>query len=405
MSAGVSYNKLLAKMSGGLHKPDNQTVLGPGAVERVINTDMRVTSIPGIGRKTGELLESAGILTVHQLRRASSDDLLKSGMTPAAAEVLQGLVLGVDKSEVKMSGRVGSIGLEDRFRGVHDKTGVRDKLSWLIDKLEQLIIEDGRQATTFRVTVRDYFKDKTIKKFHKESRQTQVSPRLFQLHQGSLRSSSKTQLIEIGVSLVAKMVNFSQEFHLTLLGVAVTDFLDQVESRSSITRFFSPTKQPLIRSSSTQSSRASSSTKPPVKKNISEFFNNNDTKKRKLRSDDDDDGNDDGDDVQHSSESSNKSSACPSKYDASVWDSLPEELKQEIISENENQDLLENIQTSNASDQGQCPPGVDSSVFQQLPEEIKKEILENNSQVRTSKHVVKKKKNNIMNYFAVKNSD
>ena len=34
-----------------------------------------------------------------------------------------------------MSGRAASIGLEDRFRGIKDQEGVRQKLAWLIGRL------------------------------------------------------------------------------------------------------------------------------------------------------------------------------------------------------------------------------------------------------------------------------
>ena len=36
--------------------------------------------------------------------------------------------------QVKMSGRAASIGLEDRFLGIKDREGVREKLAWLIGR-------------------------------------------------------------------------------------------------------------------------------------------------------------------------------------------------------------------------------------------------------------------------------
>ena len=223
VSAGISYNKLLAKLGGGLNKPDNQTVIGRGGVETVLRGEAQVRTIPGVGRRMADTLETGGIVTVAQLRAADPAQLVRAGVAEDTARMVQGWARGRDPSKVKMSGRVGSIGLEDRFKEIRDRAGVRDKLQWLIDKLEQLIIEDGRQATTFKVTIRDYFKDKLIKKFHKESRQCRVSPRLFHLDQGSLRDAAKAELVELGVGLVAKMINMSGQFHLTLLGVAIAD--------------------------------------------------------------------------------------------------------------------------------------------------------------------------------------
>ena len=43
----------------------------------------------------------------------------------SCARLVQGLALGRDQSRVKMSGKVASIGLEDRFMGIHDREGVR----------------------------------------------------------------------------------------------------------------------------------------------------------------------------------------------------------------------------------------------------------------------------------------
>ena len=50
VSAGVSYNKLLSKLSGG-----------PAGLSSVLRTEMAVTRIPGIGRRTGEMLETEGL--------------------------------------------------------------------------------------------------------------------------------------------------------------------------------------------------------------------------------------------------------------------------------------------------------------------------------------------------------
>ena len=398
VSAGISYNKLLAKLAGGLHKPNNQTVLGPGALDQVIREDMKVTAIPGIGRKMGETLESVNIVTVADLRAASIEDIVRVGLHQDNAKAIQDLSFGRDNCAVKMSGRVGSIGLEDRFMGIYDKDGVREKLVWLVDRLEQLIIEDGRQATTFKVTVRDYFKDKLVKKFHKESRQSPVSPRLFALDQGSLRSCSKLELVEIGVGLVGKMVNMSSQFHLTLLGVSVTDFVDPVESKASIKRFFSPVKN----GSTGQTKRLSPPvTKSPTinksKNDISTFFNNNSSssgsQKRKLSFD--------GESEPSTSKLVREDLCCPKDYDQSVWESLPIEPQKEILSESVVKEAPAVTIEEGCGDKSKddCPNGVDPAIFSQLPEDIRQELV--NNAKKKSPPVKKGKKNDIKKYFTV----
>ena len=417
VSAGVSYNKLLSKLGGGLNKPNNQTVIGPEAVEKVLKLDKKVTSIPGIGRRMGETLETAGILTVEQLRNAQVETLVNVGLAEENAKTIKSLAFGEDNTKVKMSGRVASIGLEDRFKGIYDKAGVKEKLEWLIDRLEHLIIEDGRQANTFKITVRDYFKDKLVKKFHKESRQTRVSPRLFVLEDGSLKKSAKSELVEIGVGLVAKMINLSQEFHLTLLGVAVTDFVDQVQSKNNIMRFFSPKKIENPQSKVNENPAVVSPIiKNTTKRNIDSFFNNNpsSSNKRKLNFDEQSKDNSkyvkiDATDANPSGEIENKALSsgvmekCPEGYDENVWNSLPDFLKKEILETSSSQTLSSSIcepQTSYKPDDAfPCPEDADPEIFHQLPDDIKQEIIKNKKAL-TPPSV--KKKSDITKYFNVK---
>ena len=391
VSAGISYNKLLAKLSGSLHKPNDQTVLGRGGVNTVLAPERRVTSIPGVGRRMGEMLEAGGVTTVAQLREASISSLVSAGIPEDSARLMQGLARGRDQSGVKMSGKVASIGLEDRFMGIHERQGVRDKLVWLVDRIEQLVIEDGRKATTFKVTIRDYIKDKMIKKFHKESRQSKVAPRLFLLDGGVMRKSSKTELVEIGLSLVGKMLDMSTTFHITLLGVCLSDFLDQVETKSSIKRFFSPTK--------CDAEKIKKSSENTVASQAQAEFESS-SKKRKLDfTDGDRDKNVD------------ELIECPKDYDPSVWNSLPSLIQKEIISDTRTQATMENKITMEpqpdeisfkAERDSECPNGMDPEIFSQLPREIQLEILNDEKAQSSTVRSKKSKVNKIDKYFSVK---
>ena len=53
-SAGVAPNKLLAKLCGGLHKPDQQTLLAPRAVSALLDP-LPVDRLRGFGGKLGDL--------------------------------------------------------------------------------------------------------------------------------------------------------------------------------------------------------------------------------------------------------------------------------------------------------------------------------------------------------------
>ena len=157
-----------------------------------------------------------------------------------------------------MSGRAASIGLEDRFMGIKDRKGVREKLAWLLGRLAGLVAEDGRKPTTMKVTIRDCCKDKREKKsFSKESRQSRIQPRILV----KVKDEVMEEAVGLALGLVSKMVNFKAEFKLTLLGVAVTDFVEEAESKASIKRFFCSKKAAINENSNsldTQPSLASS---------------------------------------------------------------------------------------------------------------------------------------------------
>lgn len=53
-SAGISVNRMLAKLSSGLHKPDDQTVLPPTEAAAFV-APLPLRAIPGVGSKLGAL--------------------------------------------------------------------------------------------------------------------------------------------------------------------------------------------------------------------------------------------------------------------------------------------------------------------------------------------------------------
>ena len=73
-SVGVAENKLVAKIASDLDKPDGLTVLYPADYARRLDP-LPVSVIPGVGKKTLERLDGAGIETVRDLRLADDSVL------------------------------------------------------------------------------------------------------------------------------------------------------------------------------------------------------------------------------------------------------------------------------------------------------------------------------------------
>ncbi len=73
-SAGVSFNKFLAKVASDYRKPDGITVVTPENAEKFL-TNLPVKKIPGVGRVTQKKMEDMGIQTAGQLREFSEEYL------------------------------------------------------------------------------------------------------------------------------------------------------------------------------------------------------------------------------------------------------------------------------------------------------------------------------------------
>ncbi|MBY3251212.1 DNA polymerase IV [Rhizobium laguerreae] len=132
-SAGVSYNKFLAKMASDQRKPDGLFVItpknGPGFVEV-----LPVNKFHGVGPATAERMRRHGIETGLDLRSKSLGFLQqhfgKSG------PYFYGIARGIDGREVRADRERKSVGAEDTFMEDIDRIDfARDELPPLIEKV------------------------------------------------------------------------------------------------------------------------------------------------------------------------------------------------------------------------------------------------------------------------------
>ncbi|ADJ65797.1 DNA polymerase IV [Herbaspirillum seropedicae] len=117
-SIGVAPNKMLAKISSELDKPNGLTILTPADIERRI-WPLPVRKINGIGPKAAEKLSALGIDTVADLAGAAPD-LLRAHFGRSYAEWLGRVAQGVDDRPVQTYSEPKSISRETTFeRDLH----------------------------------------------------------------------------------------------------------------------------------------------------------------------------------------------------------------------------------------------------------------------------------------------
>lgn len=111
-SAGISYNKFLAKMASDLNKPNGQAVItpknGPAFVEK-----LAVKKFHGVGPATAEKMHRLGIETGADLKSKSlqflTENFGKSG------PYFYGIARGIDERPVRPDRVRKSVGAEDTF--------------------------------------------------------------------------------------------------------------------------------------------------------------------------------------------------------------------------------------------------------------------------------------------------
>ncbi len=120
-SIGVAPNKMLAKISSELDKPNGLTILTPEDIERRI-WPLPARKINGIGPKAAEKLSALGIDTVADLASAAPE-MLRAHFGRSYADWLGHVAQGIDERPVQTYSEPKSISRETTFeRDLHART-------------------------------------------------------------------------------------------------------------------------------------------------------------------------------------------------------------------------------------------------------------------------------------------
>lgn len=136
--AGVSYNKLLAKLVGSQNKPNQQTVLVSSHAEQFMRELKELNRVTGIGQKTESLLLESGVANVEELQRCDMDFLRKKFGFETATK-LKDLAFGRDNCPVRPTGKPKTIGLEDSCKPISVRTDVEDRFRLLLLRLMEQV--------------------------------------------------------------------------------------------------------------------------------------------------------------------------------------------------------------------------------------------------------------------------
>lgn len=208
-SAGVSYNKFLAKIASDWKKPNGLCVIHPSVATRFIDR-LPVSSIWGIGPITQQKMEQLGIRTGAQLRRQSLEFLIHH--FGKAGSSYYNFARGIDDRPVTPYRERKQVSAETTFLSdIKNDGNINDVLLNLSIEVLTRVRQKGFKGTTLMVKVR--FSDFTT---------------LTRSYSGENIFDDHRKIYDVAKKLVAKIGINGRS--LRLLGIAIEHPINQDEN-------------------------------------------------------------------------------------------------------------------------------------------------------------------------------
>lgn len=198
-SAGISYNKFLAKTASDINKPNGQAVILPKNAEAFLEK-LPIERFYGIGKVTAEKMKELGIHNGFDLKQYSVQYLTKkfgkSGLH------FYNIVRGIHLSEVKPNRIRKSLSAESTFfKDISEDEQIADALERIWEEVVRRMERSGvkGRTVTLKIKYHDFTihtRSKTIEKFLEPARIKEIIWELW--HQEPLVAA--VRLLGIGIS-------------------------------------------------------------------------------------------------------------------------------------------------------------------------------------------------------------
>lgn len=144
-SAGVSFNKFLAKIASDMNKPNGFTLVTPDKAEELV-AGLAIEKFHGIGKVTAAKMQGMGILTGSELRERSEAELVRN--FGKAGHYYYNIARALDDRQVQPHRIRKSIGSERTF-----ETDLAEEEAMLV-QLEQLAREVAQDMERLKTTAK-----------------------------------------------------------------------------------------------------------------------------------------------------------------------------------------------------------------------------------------------------------
>jgi DNA polymerase-4 len=151
-SAGVSYNKFLAKIASDMDKPDGFFLIKPEDAESLLE-ELDIELFFGVGEKTAQKMHGMNIHKGRDLKSFPREDLIRH--FGKAGNYFYDVVRGIDDRPVVSSREPKSIGAERTYEtDLYDIEMVKEKLTEVTDILWTRCKAMNKRANTLTLKIR-----------------------------------------------------------------------------------------------------------------------------------------------------------------------------------------------------------------------------------------------------------
>ncbi len=200
-SAGVSYNKFLAKIASDYRKPDGLCVIHPDRASDFI-ARLRIEQFWGVGPKTAERLHHIGVFTGAELRQLSEHHLqeLFGKMGP----ILYQFARGIDHRPVVTEWQRKSVGCEHTFAtDLTDPSAIATEIRRTVDELlgRQRKADFEGRTLTLKVKYADFTQiTRSMSADHALTTKEQILPLAEELSRGINEGQKAIRLLGLTLS-------------------------------------------------------------------------------------------------------------------------------------------------------------------------------------------------------------
>lgn len=246
VSAGICFNKMLAKFASAKNKPNKQTLVPLRSIAELME-EVPLRKLRGLGGKLGSAVEALGVSTAGEATtKLTKPQLLQALRNPKDVEFVFNSVRGIDDSEVQARSKPKSLLAAKNFGSSMSLDPVEHKwVPLLAQELADRLCFDceqyRREAKTLSITFRVKSADAPAGSYGHMTNATRSTamprPGAGTSETGDTNPRAAPIVAATMTILRTAMGNESFSYPITFIGITASNFVEHAAPAASISRY------------------------------------------------------------------------------------------------------------------------------------------------------------------------